>query len=588
MTKITDLPKTRAFAKNPTYENWKVLPPSVQNFLLMSANSVNLKKNKKFMQVVDDNREAYKHIEKLENILQSVQDSIEQLSTVQVEQALETKDKIDNIMKTIMNFNQNTAKEDVMEVINNLDAKIDAKFQEYVNMINNRQTSLNPEQTAVIEKQKLEIYDLTSKLDDSAKLYDKMQQELTLKLNNAVGELSQTKSLNKMLEAQNTANTNSDGFAMIKYNVIDNPYFKGPQEQYNAKVDEVMLMKNDVDEAMKIASEFFVKYQNLNSVGDVKRVKKELDVEIKKIENKTVSNICTKVNRTLESEAKKSVQERLKAGREKAAIVKQERAQMEKVAQEKAKQEEEKRQALLAEEAKRKKAAEEEARKAAEEEAKRKKAAEAEARKAAEEEAKRKKAAEAEARKAAEEEAKRKKAAEEEAKRKQAADAKKAAEEAKKKQAAEEEARKAVEARKAAEEEARKAAEEEARKAEEADRLEAEKLAEARKVAKAEAEDKARREAREEAERLALEEAERLALEEATRLAAEARKLEQEEKELSSKLADLEAAEQSIKSKPSSKKDLRERMRKKAAKNNQDTQDIVKSMKEQFSTTVNM
>ena len=557
MNKITDLPKTRAFAKNPTYENWKVLPPTVQNFLLMSAHSVNLKKNKKFMQVVDDNREAYKHIEKLENILQSVQDSIEQLSTVQVEQALETKDKIDNIMKTIMNFNQNTAKEDVMEVIKNLDAKIDAKFQEYVNMINNRQTSSNPEQTAVIEKQKLEIYDLTSKLDDSAKLYDRMQQELTLKLNNAVGELAQAKSLNKMLEAQNTANTSSDGFAMIKYNVIDNPYFKGPQEQYNAKVDEVMLMKNDVDEAMKIASEFFVKYQNLNSVGDVKRVKRELDVEIKKIENKIVSRICADINRKLELETKKSVQERLKAGRDKAAIVKQERAQMEKVAQEKAKQEEEKRQALLAEEAKKKQAEE------------------AEARKAAEEEAKRKKAAEEEARKAAEEEAKRKKAAEEEAERKQAADAKKAAEEAKKKQAAEEEARKAVEAKK------KQAAEEEARKA-------AERLAEARKVAKAEAEDKARREAREEAERLALEEAERLALEEATRLAAEARKLEQEEKELSSKLANLEAAEQSIKSKPSSKKDLRERMRKKAAKNSQDTQAIADTLKEQFSTTVNM
>ena len=71
-------------------------------------------------------------------------------------------------------------------------------------------------------------------------------------------------------------------------------------------------------------------------------------------------------------------------------------------------------------------------------------------------------------------------------------------------------------------------------------------------------------------------------------MAAEARKLEQEEKELSSKLADLEAAEQSIKSKPSSKKDLRERMRKKAAKNNEDTQAIVESMKEQFNTTVNM
>ena len=77
-------------------------------------------------------------------------------------------------------------------------------------------------------------------------------------------------------------------------------------------------------------------------------------------------------------------------------------------------------------------------------------------------------------------------------------------------------------------------------------------------------------------------------MEEATRLAAEARKLEQEEKELSSKLANLEAAEQSIKSKPSSKKDLRERMRKKAAKNSQDTQAIADTLKEQFSTTVNM
>ena len=184
MSKNPDLPKTRAFAKNPTYENWKVLPTVVQNFMLMQANSSNLKRNKEFMQVVDDNRDAYKHIDKLEKILESVAQSIDKLSSVQIEQALDTKNKIDQIMTLMNTFEQKTAREDVMEVIKSLDAKIEEKFSQYVSMIDKKQTSANPTQEAVIDEQEAVIDEQAGLINGYKQKIDEYEKSYAVNIRN--------------------------------------------------------------------------------------------------------------------------------------------------------------------------------------------------------------------------------------------------------------------------------------------------------------------------------------------------------------------------------------------------------------------
>jgi hypothetical protein len=498
MSKNPDLPKTRAFAKNPTYENWKVLPTVVQNFMLMQANSSNLKRNKEFMKVVDDNRDAYKHIDKLEKILHSIVQSIDQLSSVQVEQAFDTKNKIDQIMTAMNTFEQKTAKKDVMEVIKSLDAKIEEKFSQYVNMINNKQTSSNPKQKAVIDeqaglinayKQQIDeqageivaykqriteqadiIDEYKQRITEYAKSYDNLKADLTSKLEAAKNELSKVNSVNEMTQVQNSTNTSFEEFDGMKYNVMTvPPYYKSTQEAFNNKVQELKEMKDNINEAIILSNQFIPRYQNLKSGADVNRVKKTIDKEISKFKgtNRIIYNVCVVANKKIAEEATAIVKAKIGAGKQKAAADK--KAEIAKNEQERIKKESEAKAEKARKEAR--KVVEEEARKAAEEEVKRQRAA-------VEEDNKRQKEAkqEAERQKAAEEEVKRQKAA------KQVADE----EEAKKRE---------------------KAAEEDKR------------LQTAREEAKKEAEKIARREANEEAARLALADAEQLALEEATRLA---------------------------------------------------------------------